>query len=87
MVSDDGLVSLFYPAPPAQGRRKAAVLMLGGSGGGFPYADAAADLAAAGHPTLALAYFQTPQRDAEGPAAGALRAAAGVPLQGDRLAT
>ena len=57
-VNDDGLVGLFYPAAPAPHQRKAAVLMLGGSNGGFPYADAAADLAAAGHPTLALAYFQ-----------------------------
>jgi len=56
-VTDDGLVAMFYPAPTSRGRRKAAVLMLGGSGGGYPYADAAADLAASGHATLALAYF------------------------------
>ena len=56
-VNEDGLVARFYPAAAPAGRRKAAVLMLGGSGGGYPYNDAAADLAAAGYPTLGLAYF------------------------------
>ena len=76
-VTADGLVGRFYPARPGSGRRKAAVLMLGGSGGGFPYADAAADLAAAGYPTLALAYFQTRGGEPKGLPPGLLE----IPLE------
>jgi dienelactone hydrolase len=76
-VTDDGLIAMFYPAASRPGRRKAAVLMLGGSGGGYPYADAAADLAAAGHPTLALAYFS----DRMGQPKGLPTALSEIPLE------
>jgi len=57
-VSDNGLVGKFYAWPAEVQRRKPAVLMLGGSGGGYPYENAAKALAGAGHPVLALAYFR-----------------------------
>ncbi len=67
-VRDNGLFGRFYAAPGA--KRSAAVLMLGGSNGGYPYDAAARDLAAAGYPTLALAYFRDFQgRPAELPQA------------------
>ena len=55
-VKEQGLVGRFYTPPKA--RNRAAVLMLGGSGGGFPDPVAAKAMAAAGHPVLALAYFR-----------------------------
>jgi dienelactone hydrolase len=55
-VREADLVARFYT--PANARALTSVLMLGGSGGGFANPDAASDLAAAGFPTLALAYFQ-----------------------------
>src|SRR5439155_23230408 len=55
-VREGGLVGHFYAASGASGRT--GVLMLGGSGGGYPDEAAARDLARAGHPVLALAYFR-----------------------------
>jgi len=59
-VREGGLVAHFYAAAGASGRT--GVLMLGGSGGSYPDEAAARDLARAGFPVLALAYF----RDREG---------------------
>src|SRR5207247_1811437 len=55
-VRGGGLVGRFYAASDASGRT--GVLMLGGSGGGYPDEAAARDLARAGYPVLALAYFR-----------------------------
>src|SRR5207244_4175687 len=55
-VREAGLVGHFYAASGASGRT--GVLMLGGSGGGYPDEAAARDLARAGYPVLALAYFR-----------------------------
>lgn len=55
-ISVDGLVGRFYAPPIA--RNRAAVLLLGGSNGGFPDPAAATDLARRGFPVLALAYFR-----------------------------
>ncbi len=55
-VREGGLVGHFYAASDASGRT--GVLMLGGSGGGYPDEAAARDLARAGYPVLALAYFR-----------------------------
>jgi dienelactone hydrolase len=57
-VSANGLVGKFYAGPTSEQRRRSAVLMLGGSGGGFPDPKAAMAMAGAGHPVLALAYFR-----------------------------
>ena len=59
-VREGGLVGRFYAAPGAL--RRTGLLMLTGSGGGYPDEAAARDLARAGYPVLALAYF----RDREG---------------------
>jgi dienelactone hydrolase len=59
-LREAGLVGHFYAASGAS--RRTGVLMLGGSGGGYPDEAAARDLARAGYPVLALAYF----RDREG---------------------
>jgi dienelactone hydrolase len=59
-VRESGLVGRFYAAVGAS--RQTGVLMLTGSGGGYPDEPAARDLARAGFPVLALAYF----RDREG---------------------
>ncbi|HTU12834.1 MAG TPA: acyl-CoA thioester hydrolase/BAAT C-terminal domain-containing protein [Allosphingosinicella sp.] len=54
-LREAGIAARFYP--PAGGTpSNAAVLMLNGSDGGYPSAQAASDLAAAGHPVLAVAY-------------------------------
>jgi dienelactone hydrolase len=54
-LREAGIAARFYPA--AEGAPAgAALVMLNGSDGGYPSAQAAADLAAAGHPVLALAY-------------------------------
>src|SRR5437899_9159398 len=53
-VREGGLVGHFYAAFGASGRT--GVLMLGGSGGGYPDEAAARDLARAGYPVIALAY-------------------------------
>src|SRR2546428_11740793 len=55
-VREGGLVGHFYAASGASGRT--GVLMLGGSGGGYPDEAAARDLARAGYPVFALAYFR-----------------------------
>ena len=56
-VREGGLVGRFYAAPGAS--RRTGLLMLTGSGGGYPDEYAARDLARAGYPVLALAYFRT----------------------------
>lgn len=55
-VRDAGLAGRYFAVPGA--RNRPAVLMLGGSNGGFPSDHYARDLAAAGFPTLTLAYFK-----------------------------
>lgn len=55
-VRGGGLVGRFYAAAGAS--RRSGVLMLTGSGGGYPDDAAARDLARAGYPVLALAYFR-----------------------------
>jgi len=59
-VRADGLVGRFYAA--ADTSRRTGVLMLTGSGGGYPDDASARDLARAGYPVFAVAYF----RDREG---------------------
>jgi len=55
-LHERGLVGHFYAAVGAS--RRTGVMMLGGSGGGYPDEAAARDLARAGYPVLALAYFR-----------------------------
>jgi uncharacterized protein len=55
-ISDVGLAALFY-APPGV-KHHTAVIVLGGSSGGYPYDGVAQALSDAGYPTLGLAYFQ-----------------------------
>lgn len=55
---DGFLAKFFAPAPGAP--KHPAVLLLGGSGGGYADPDMAALLASHGYPTLALAYFGVP---------------------------
>ncbi len=55
-VAQTGIAAYYYTPP--EGSTGAAVVMLNGSDGGYPSRAAAADLAAAGHPVLALAYFR-----------------------------
>ena len=57
-IRQNGLVGRYYA--PKGAKHHTAVLLLGGSNGGFPYGAAAASLAEAGYPTFALAYFQDP---------------------------
>jgi dienelactone hydrolase len=57
-IHEAGLFGRFYAAPGT--RHHTAVLMLGGSNGGYPYDSAAQNLADAGYPVLALAYFKSP---------------------------
>jgi dienelactone hydrolase len=59
-VREGGLVGRFYAAAGAS--RRTGVLMLTGSGGSYPDEASARDLARAGFPVFALAYF----RDREG---------------------
>lgn len=54
-VAQTGFAARLYSPPSGQARRTA-VIMLGGSDGGYPSSRAALDLAQAGHPVLALAY-------------------------------
>ena len=56
-VRDSGLVGRFYATVGAP--RRTAVLMLTGSGGGYPDEAPARDLARAGYPVFALAYSAT----------------------------
>jgi dienelactone hydrolase len=60
-VREGGLVGRFYAAAGAS--RRTGLLMLGGSGGAYPDEAAARDLARAGYPVLALAYFRDRQGD------------------------
>jgi dienelactone hydrolase len=55
-IADAGIAARYY-APAVTDPSRAAVLMVGGSDGGYPSRKAALDLANAGHPVLALAYF------------------------------
>ena len=55
-VREGGLVGHFYAAAGAS--RRTSLLMLTGSGGGYPEEAAARDLARAGYPVFALAYFR-----------------------------
>lgn len=55
-VNERGLVGRLYAAVGAS--RRTGVLMLTGSGGGYPEEASARDLARAGYPVLALAYFR-----------------------------
>jgi dienelactone hydrolase len=59
-VRERGLIGHFYAAVGAS--RRTSLMMLTGSGGSYPDEAAARDLARAGYPVLALAYF----RDREG---------------------
>ncbi|MGH6888790.1 MAG: alpha/beta hydrolase [Rhizomicrobium sp.] len=56
-IREAGLVGRFYAAPGT--KHHTAVLMLGGSNGGYPYDSAAQNLADAGYPVFALAYFKS----------------------------
>ena len=56
-VREGGLVGRFYAAAGAS--RRTGLLMLTGSGGGYPEEASARDLARAGYPVFALAYFRT----------------------------
>jgi hypothetical protein len=83
-VREGGLVGHFYVVASAS--RRTGLLMLGGSGGGYPDEAAARDLARAGHPVLALAYFRDyggdpPELEQKQPS----QCAAGIHVQGARL--
>src|SRR5215210_1804050 len=56
-VRDGGLVGRFYAEAGAS--RRTGLLMLTGSGGGYPDDYAARDLARSGYPVFAIAYFRT----------------------------
>ena len=62
-VNEHGLVGRFYTAAGAS--RRTGVMMLTGSGGGYPDEASARDLARAGFPVFALAYFR--DRDGKPP--------------------
>ena len=62
-VNERGLVGRFYSAAGAS--RRTGVMILTGSGGGYPEEASARDLAQAGYPVLALAYFR--DRDGKPP--------------------
>jgi dienelactone hydrolase len=74
-VDEAGIVGRFYARAGA--RRRPAILMLNGSDGGFPAEASARDLAQAGWPTLALAYFQ----DYAGQPASVPKALVEIPLE------
>lgn len=60
-VTTSGLYGRFYTpsiGPGSPGRKRTAILVLGGSEGGLPTAPLLAALAAHGYPTLSLAYFR-----------------------------
>ena len=58
-VRTDGLVGHFFAASDAS--KRTGVMMLTGSGGGYPDEAAARDLARSGYPVLAIAYFRDRQ--------------------------
>jgi uncharacterized protein len=74
-VNQAGLVGRFYAAPGT--KHHTAVLMLGGSNGGYPYDRAAQNLADAGYPVFALAYFKDYTKRPQ----GVPDALAGIPLE------
>jgi dienelactone hydrolase len=74
-IHQNGLVGRYYA--PKGAKHHTAVLLLGGSNGGFPYGAAAANLAEAGYPTFALAYFQ----DQQGRPADRPKYLADIPLE------
>ena len=74
-IREHGFIGRFYAKPGTT--HHTAVLMLGGSNGGYPYSNAAQDLADAGYPTFGLAYF----RDFAGRPAELPRYLAGIPLE------
>ncbi|WP_260597575.1 acyl-CoA thioester hydrolase/BAAT C-terminal domain-containing protein [Sphingomonas endolithica] len=63
-VREAGLVGRLHALPDAQ--RRTTVIMLNGSDGGLPSARDADDLAQAGYPVLALAYFKDWRAQPEG---------------------
>lgn len=56
-VAEHGMAARYYEPRPGSEQSRAAVVIVGGSDGGFPAERLARALADAGHPTLALAYF------------------------------
>lgn len=75
VIREDGLIGHFYASKGT--KHHTAVLMLGGSNGGFPYDRAAQDLAKTGYPVFALAYF----RDMFGQPSGLPRHLSNIPLE------
>jgi dienelactone hydrolase len=63
-VREAGLIGRFYA--PTGVKHRTAVLILGGSNGGFPYDSAAQDLSNAGYPTFAVAYFKNFMKQPDG---------------------
>ena len=74
-IREDGFIGRFYAKPGT--KHHTAVLMLGGSNGGYPYDAAAQNLADAGYPTFGLAYFQ----DRAGRPKGLPKYLANIPLE------
>ncbi len=74
-INEHGFIGRFYAKPGTH--HHTAVLMLGGSNGGYPYDAAAQNLADAGYPTFGLAYFQ----DMAGRPKGLPKALADIPLE------
>lgn len=74
-INEAGLTGRFYAAPGM--KHHTAVLMLGGSNGGYPYDSAAQNLAKSGYPVFALAYF----RNFVGQPAGLPKYLANIPLE------
>jgi uncharacterized protein len=60
-VREDGLIGRFYTAVGAS--KRTGVLMLTGSGGGYPDEAAARDLARTGYPVFGIAYFRNFEGD------------------------
>jgi dienelactone hydrolase len=56
-IREAGLIGRLYAAPGT--KHHTAVLMLGGSNGGYPYDSAAQNLADSGYPVFALAFFKS----------------------------
>lgn len=59
-VTEHGVAGHYYEPRLVPEQSRAAVVIVGGSGGGFPAERLARALADAGHPTLAVAYFSGP---------------------------
>lgn len=56
-VAEHGIAARYYESGPGSEQSRAAIVIVGGSDGGFPAERLARSLADAGHPTLAVAYF------------------------------